>query len=119
VPWLLEGEALAKAPHVATNVKSVSPPLAAGMLRRSHTGCPCLQVRFKDPRAEADPMGCELPLPDSPVDGALAGLERFRHLNCKEQTPQPAHNRLGPPWRAIPITTHEDHRRGRSPVAQG
>jgi hypothetical protein len=61
-------------------------------------------------------MGFALALPGRPCR-VPAGLKGFPHLNHREQMPQPAHNRLGPPWRAVPIATRADHRRGRSPVA--
>jgi hypothetical protein len=86
-----------------TNVKSVSPPLATGVLRRPHACWPLLQVRVEDPITETDSIGLEPALLDSPLDGALAGLEEFHPLNQGEQTSQEAHNRSDPSRRELSV----------------
>jgi hypothetical protein len=71
-----------------TKVKSATTPLATGVPRRPQTCWPPLQVHFKDPRADADPMGFERAPPDRPLDGALTGLEEFYHLNPSDHIPE-------------------------------
>ena len=88
----MEGVGLANARRVPTEVTSLSPPLAPGVRRRPHPCRPRLRVRLKDPRAEAEPMGLALAFPNSPLDGALAGLEVLHHLNPGDHIPPSTHN---------------------------